>query len=202
MTEDILWAEFCRITHHSSFLTATFQEIMSISISKQKTKTKLCPKQTPSSTSVLLLRGTPRSWRQLCNFGTLLLQKTMRGRSLRPWVGGGGGTLLESGLNLFTSVKDALWITVNHQPPRQATLGCTPDSQQSGLGSDPRVFRGEQKCEGRGRSCPRVFLSVVWEVAASASPQWFLTQPRVSWTGRTSGNSRNPPLQSLETFGG
>lgn len=89
-----------------------------------------------------------------------------------------GATLQESGLNLFTSVKDTLWITVNHQPPRQATLGRTPDSQQPGLGSDPSVFRGEgeQKCEGRGRSCPRVFLSAVWEVAASASPQWFQTQ--------------------------
>lgn len=45
--------------------------------------------------------------------------------------------------------------------PRRATLGCAPDSQQSGPGLDPIVNRGEAtwfvyKEGGRGRSSPAV----------------------------------------------
>lgn len=173
---DILWAEICRIA--SVILHRNISRVKYRFRNKKQRQNFVRNKhwvlgwdsfpEEPQGVGDSCVIRAPCFFRKQCEGGVCGL--------------GWRGTLQECGLNLFTSVKDTLWITVNHQPPRQATLGHTPDSQQSGLGSDPSVFRGEgeQKCEGRGRSCPRVFLSAVWEAPASASPQWFQTDSQES----------------------
>lgn len=135
----------------------------------------------------------PQSQRQLCNISTWLPEREVAKQHEGGREGGRGGLYLSSTEAIFIYICKRHHLESCKPPtPRRATLGCAPDSQQSGPGSDPIAWKeNDRVCKQSGRlrskfSSGSSSVSLGKEAAKTAL-QRSQTEPSASSPGRGGG---------------